>query len=104
MPLPKRVVGKARAAVSQIAKALIRAAEHLTPEQPAWHGGAPAEFALFFGCLAVGTRRPDYMAKAGRFLELAAQLFSANSGSTLYGGLCELAWTVRHLNSPPSLR
>ncbi len=95
---------RARAGVSQIAKAVKRAAEHLTPEQPAWHGGGPAEFTLFFGCLAAATERPDYITKAGRFLELAARLFSANSGPTWYGGVRRLSRTVRHLSGLPSLR
>jgi lantibiotic modifying enzyme len=99
--LQGKMAEKAKAEVSQIAKALTPAAEHLTPEHPTWHGGAPAEFALFFGCLAAVTRRAEYRFQAAKLVELAAELFRADAGLGLHGGLSGLAWTIQYLARPP---
>ncbi len=92
---------KAKAVVWQIAKALTPAAEHLTAKHPEWHGGAPAEFALFYGCLAAATGRAEYKRQAARLVELAVELFRAESGLGLHGGLAGLAWTLQFLARSP---
>lgn len=92
---------KAKALVLQIAKALAPAAAQLTPKQPEWCGGAPAEFALFFGCLAAATGRTEYRFQAARFAELAVELFQADAGLGLHGGLTGLAWIIQYLAQPP---
>ena len=92
---------KADAVIVTIARTLAKAERSLGPKQPCWHDAGPAELALFFGYLAVATSRLEHKVKAVRFLELAVQLFSAQEGLALYGGLCGLAWTIRHLEGPP---
>ncbi len=88
-------------AITTIAQTLAKAEDTLGPKHPVWHDATPTELALFFGYLGAATGRREHKARAARFLEQAVQLFSANSGLALYGGLCGLGWTIRHLNGPP---
>jgi lantibiotic biosynthesis protein len=92
---------KAEAVIATIARTLGHAERSFRPKRPYWHDAAPAQLALFFGYLAAATRRAEHKERAARFLELGVQLFSAKGGLALYGGLCELAWTIRHLQGPP---
>lgn len=92
---------KAEAVVLRIAKTLSEAVEHLTSKKPEWHGGAPVEFALFFGCLGAATGRDEFKSQAKRFAELAVELFPSSAGFGLHGGLSGLAWTIQHLSRSP---
>jgi lantibiotic modifying enzyme len=92
---------EADAAIATIALTLIKAESSLGPKRSHWHDAAPAELAVFFGYLAAATGNSEHKEKAARFLELAVRLYSAQSGPALYGGLCGLAWTIRHLEGPP---
>jgi lantibiotic biosynthesis protein len=92
---------KADAVITTIARTLGKAERSLGPRQAYWHDAAPVELALFFGYLAAATGRPEHKEKAARFLQLAVQLFSAQEGLALYGGLCGLAWIIGHLERPP---
>ncbi len=91
----------AEAVIATIAQALAKAEDSLRSGKPHWRDAPPTDPALFFGYLAAATGRPGHKARAARFLELAVQHFTAGSGLALYGGLCGLSWTIRHLNGPP---
>jgi lantibiotic biosynthesis protein len=87
--------------IATIAQTLGKAEDTLGPKRHYWHEASPADLALFFGYLAAATGRSEHKGKAVRFLDLAVQLFSAETGLALHGGLCGLAWTVGHLQGPP---
>jgi lantibiotic biosynthesis protein len=92
---------KAEATVSRIAITLARAYRSLSTAKPHWNGGAPAEFALFFGCLGAATGQAEYRRQSERLVELAAESFRASAGLGLHGGLCGLAWIIQFLARPP---
>ena len=67
------------------------------PQDPSL-GRGQAGIALFFSYLAQGTARARAAETATRHLERALELAAAEeSGSSLYGGVAGVAWTVQHL-------